>query len=76
MHVSRENKIVIVTGAVSGISKETAILFSKEGVKIVAADFSVGGIQTLAKILRNCEGFFAQIDCRNLFGCAYEGRDW
>jgi NAD(P)-dependent dehydrogenase (short-subunit alcohol dehydrogenase family) len=34
-----ENKVAIVTGAASGIGRATALLFAKEGAKVVAADW-------------------------------------
>lgn len=35
-----ENKVAIVTGAGSGIGKATALLFSKEGAKVVVSDIN------------------------------------
>ncbi len=35
-----ENKVEIITGASSGIGKESALLFADEGAKIVAVDLN------------------------------------
>lgn len=61
-----ENKVVIITGAGSGIGKETALLFAKEGAKVVVADVNEkGGEETVAEIKRNGDGFFVKLDVTN-----------
>lgn len=61
-----ENKVIIITGAGSGIGKETALLFAKEGAKVVVADINEkGGNETVAEIRKNGEGFFAKLDVTN-----------
>jgi 3-oxoacyl-[acyl-carrier protein] reductase len=45
------NKVAIITGAGSGIGRTSAILFAKEGAKIVVADINdAGGEETVATI--------------------------
>lgn len=46
-----ENKVALITGAGSGIGRESAELFAREGARIVAADVnSAAGEETVAKI--------------------------
>lgn len=59
-----ENKVVIITGAGSGIGRETAILFGKEGAKVVVADVNEKAGQETAELIRNngSDAFFAKLD--------------
>lgn len=47
MSKSLENKTAIITGAASGIGRETALLFAKEGCKVVAADIQLEKLREL-----------------------------
>jgi 3-oxoacyl-[acyl-carrier protein] reductase len=61
-----KGKVAIITGAGSGIGKETALLFSREGAKVVVADiYEKGGEETVAEIMKSGEGFFVKVDVSN-----------
>ena len=62
-----ENKVAIITGAGSGIGRETAVLFAEEGAKVIVADISEkGGEETIAEIKKKGEGFFFKLDVSSL----------
>ncbi|MBI1930165.1 SDR family NAD(P)-dependent oxidoreductase, partial [Candidatus Poribacteria bacterium] len=45
------NKVAIITGAASGLGQATALLFAKEGAKVVVADVNeTGGVETVDQI--------------------------
>ena len=60
-----ENKIAVVTGVGSGIGKAVAIMFAKEGAKVVAVNRSARGQDTVDKILAGGgDAIFVQTDLR------------
>ncbi|WP_138495165.1 SDR family oxidoreductase [Paenibacillus pinistramenti] len=44
-----QNKVAIVTGAASGMGKQIALLFAKEGAKVVVSDLNLEGAEQVAK---------------------------
>ena len=59
-----ENKVAVITGAGSGMGRESALLFSKEGAKVCVVDIdSKNGEQTVDLIKQTGrEAIFAQAD--------------
>ncbi len=51
-----ENKVVLITGAASGMGRATAVLFAQEGGKIVATDVNRERLGTLEKEIRQAGG--------------------
>jgi len=50
-----EGKVAIITGAASGIGRATAILFAKEGAKVVVVDINRQGGEETVDIIRNSD---------------------
>jgi NAD(P)-dependent dehydrogenase (short-subunit alcohol dehydrogenase family) len=59
-----ENKVAIITGASSGIGKATALLFAKEGAKVIVSDIQEDlGREVVEAIKKNGgEAFFVKAD--------------
>ena len=51
-----ENKVVVITGASSGVGKEAALLFAKEGAKIVAVARRKERLEELEKLAKDLAG--------------------
>lgn len=59
-----DNKVAIITGAGSGIGKATAILFAKEGAKVIVSDINEEHGKQVAEEIRGSggEAFFIKAD--------------
>ena len=59
-----KDKVSVITGGASGIGRQTALRFAKEGAKVVVADFNAElGAETVAEIKKNGgEAVFFKVD--------------
>jgi NAD(P)-dependent dehydrogenase (short-subunit alcohol dehydrogenase family) len=58
-----QNKVALITGAGSGIGKSTALLFAREGAKVIVNDVAEHGAETVAAIRRQGgEAIFVRAD--------------
>jgi len=51
-----ENKVALITGAASGIGRETSLLFAQEGAAVVAADINDDGGQETVRMIKHAGG--------------------
>ena len=51
-----ENKVALMTGGGSGIGRATALLFAREGAKVLVADYNAEGGERTVKTIRDAGG--------------------
>ncbi|NVN43136.1 glucose 1-dehydrogenase [Asaia siamensis] len=56
MAVTVKNKTVFITGAGAGIGRGAALLFAKEGAKVVATDVDMSGLEETQTLVRQAGG--------------------
>lgn len=58
-----KDKVAVITGAASGFGKETALLFAKEGAKVVVVDYSESGEEVVEEIkAKSGDAIFCKAD--------------
>jgi len=68
--VRLKDKVAIITGAARGIGRETAVLFSQEGAKVVICDVVDSGQETAAAIeAAGGEALFVRVDVTDRESC-------
>jgi NAD(P)-dependent dehydrogenase (short-subunit alcohol dehydrogenase family) len=62
-----KGKVALVTGGSSGMGRETALVFAREGAKVVVADIAVAGGEQTVKMIEKSGGsaFFVKTDVTN-----------
>lgn len=67
-----QGKVAIVTGGASGIGRATALLFARQGAKVVVADMSETAGQEVVRLIEQegAQAFFRALDVRSDESCA------
>lgn len=62
-----ENKVAIVTGAASGIGRSAAVMFGREGAKVVICDINESGLEETRKLVTSAgaECISAKVNVRS-----------
>ena len=62
-----DGKVVLITGAGSGIGRASALTFAREGAKVMVADLIVEGGEETVQLVKNADGeaSFVKVDVSN-----------
>ena len=60
--MAEQRKSIFITGAASGMGRETALLFARKGWFVGAYDVNQGGLQSLKCEIGDVNGIFASLD--------------
>lgn len=69
MDLGLSGRVVIVTGAASGIGRATATAFANEGAILALADINLKGLETVKKSLKGVKVYIEQVDVTNEAAC-------
>lgn len=69
MDLGLNGRVVIVTGAASGIGKAIAQTYAKENVKLALADINLAGLKALKKELKDIEVYVEKVDITSADAC-------
>ena len=69
-----QNKVALITGAGSGIGRQAALLFSREGAKVVCVDVNEAAAKETAAMIKDAVAVKADVskagDCQNMVAAA------
>lgn len=61
-----KNKVALITGGLSGLGREAALVFAGEGARVAVCDLAPDGNELLASIAaKSAEGFYVSCDVSN-----------
>ena len=69
MDFGLKGRVVIITGAASGIGRATVQAFAKEGAKLALADINFEGLESLKKELKRVDCYIEKVDITDEESC-------
>lgn len=69
MNLGLNGRVVIVTGAASGIGRAVAVAYAQEGAKLALADINLDGLKALKKELKGVDVYVEKVDVTDAKNC-------